>query len=155
MVAQEAAQVTILELEKFGEKSELAAFSRFLRQEIGVKVNQVEVLEGRFSEIFSLFIFHGKYFVNCVSMLKFKQKPSKSGWTTRVDDFGESTSKVYSASIRSNETADAARHKYTGFTQWTGRKRRKIKHELFPRRVWHFSQFRQCYQDLICPGKFQ
>jgi len=37
--------VTILELEKFGEKSELAAFSRFLRQEIGVKVNQVEVLE--------------------------------------------------------------------------------------------------------------
>ena len=48
MVAQEAAQVTILELEKFGEKSELASFSRFLRQEIGVKVNQVEVLEGWF-----------------------------------------------------------------------------------------------------------
>ena len=38
-------QVTVLELEKFGEKSELGSFTRHLRQEIGIKINHAEALE--------------------------------------------------------------------------------------------------------------
>lgn len=45
MVAAEIAQVTVLELEKFGEKSELGSFTRHLRQEIGIKINHAEALE--------------------------------------------------------------------------------------------------------------
>ena len=45
MVAAEIAQVTVLEFEKFGEKSELGSFTRHLRQEIGIKINHAEALE--------------------------------------------------------------------------------------------------------------